>query len=81
MEQPLELFKLEPDDRKVFFWLLENVSISTMNFWIEYTAAEYRRRRLANIDTTKFLIEAYEITWWPKQREPQSESTHPKSRW
>lgn len=60
MEQPLEIFKLEPLDRKVFFWLLDNSSIATVNLWIEYVAADYRRRGIAKIDTTKFLLEAYE---------------------
>jgi hypothetical protein len=66
MDERLEMFKLAPGDRKVFFWLLENFSIATMSVWIEYTAADYRRRGVATIDTVKFLVQAYEITWYPK---------------
>ena len=60
MQQDLEVFKLEPVDRRVFFWLLSNASIFTVSVWIEYTAAEYRRKRVAKIDTIKFLLEAYD---------------------
>jgi hypothetical protein len=60
MEQPLELFKLEPIDRKFFFWLLDNASMLEVNFWIESTAADYRSRGIARINPTKFLLEAYQ---------------------
>lgn len=59
MKEPLEIFKLEPIDRKVFFWLIDRSTISTVSWWIDHIADQYGRRGV-RIDTTKFLIEAYE---------------------
>jgi hypothetical protein len=60
MEKPLELFKLEPIDRKVFFWLLDHTSRAMVSSWIEYIATDYNRRGVAKIDPVKFLLETYE---------------------
>jgi hypothetical protein len=39
---PLEFFKLDPIDRKVLFWLIDNVPVKSLKSWLEYIAREYK---------------------------------------
>ena len=52
----LEFFKLDEIDRKVLFWLMDNVHHRSVKSWMEYVANEYRERGIA-IDAAKLFEE------------------------
>jgi hypothetical protein len=75
MHEPLELFKLDPIDRKVFFCLVAQPSLSAMTYWIQFIAADYKRRGVASINTSKLFREAYESACFSSNtstRKPQA---------
>jgi type II secretory pathway component PulM len=42
--ETLEFFKLDKTDRKVLFWLMDNVPPNNIKSWIEYVTNEYKER-------------------------------------
>ena len=55
----LELFKLDQIDRRVLFWLMDNMNVKSLKGWIEYISKDYRERGIL-IDATKFYNETQE---------------------
>lgn len=52
-----EFLKLDEIDRKVLFWLIDNVPTKSVKAWIEYISHDYVKRKAAPIDTEKLLRE------------------------
>lgn len=56
--EKMEFFKLDQIDRKVLLWLMDHKSAKTIKGWIEYVTADYKKRRIADIDPAKLFDEA-----------------------
>ena len=56
-DEKLEFFKLDKTDRKVLFWLMDNVKPNSIKSWIEYVAEEYNATKGIYIDTEKLYKE------------------------
>ena len=52
----LEFFKLDATDRKVLFWLMDNVDLKSLKGWMEYIASDYREKGIV-IDAAKLYDE------------------------
>ena len=57
--ETLEFFKLDTTDRKVLFWLMDNVPDKSLRSWMEFVAEEYRSRNVF-IDVEKLYREVRE---------------------
>lgn len=55
-----EFFKLDEIDRKVLFWLINNVPQNSVKAWIEYINQDYVKRKSVSINTEKLLEEVRE---------------------
>lgn len=53
-----EFFRLEDTDRKVLFWLIDNVHEKVLKGWMEYIAGDYKRRKGISIDVARLYAEA-----------------------
>jgi hypothetical protein len=53
----MEFFKLDEIDQRVLLWLMDYKSVKTIKGWIEYVAADYKKRRIADINPTKLYEE------------------------
>ena len=56
-ERDLEFFKLDPVDRLVLIWLIENVDVASIKSWINYIKADYKRRKSIDIDAERLFHE------------------------
>lgn len=76
VEENLELFKLDTNDRKVLFWLMDT-NPQVLQSWIEYIAAQYSRKEKVVIDSSRLFeevivelpagVSAIGKTWRPKR--------------
>lgn len=55
-----EFFKLDPIDRKVLFWLMDNVQEKSLKSWMYYIADDYRRNKDIELDAEKLYREVRE---------------------
>jgi len=53
----LEFFKLDPIDRLVLIWLVENVDAAAIKSWINYIKVDYKRRKSIDIDADRLFHE------------------------
>lgn len=60
MSDTSELFKLDPIERKVLFWLKDNADMKVVRSWIDYVVEEYRKGRDISIDAEKLYMEMVE---------------------
>jgi hypothetical protein len=59
-EKP-EFFKLDSIDREVLLWTITHAPKSVQS-WIEFIAADYKKRKSVSIDTEKLYEEIAEKT-------------------
>lgn len=59
-DERLEFFKLDEPDRKVLFWLMDNVDTKSVRSWIEYISRDYREKGIL-IDSTKLYKETLQM--------------------
>ncbi len=59
--QTPEIFKLDRIDRKVLFWLMDRESKEMIHGWIEYIAADYKKKNIALIDAKKLFEEVMDV--------------------
>lgn len=58
--EKLEFFKLSETDRRVLFWLMDNVHTNSLKSWMDYIAEEYKTTRGVSIDVIKLFQETQE---------------------
>lgn len=60
MNENREFFKLDATDRKVLFWLMDNVETRSVHSWLEYIAEDYQCSRGILIDAARLYAEVME---------------------
>lgn len=60
MTEKHEFFKLDATDRKVLFWLMDNVETRSVHSWLKYIAEDYQYSRGILIDADRLYAEVVE---------------------